>query len=112
MKLNDIHRLEIRMCWPNPDNVCLEGGCAHCAEGPDSTWVSLDDVHAYVNRRRDSVRGRHGQHVSLWKAFRYGVAHDWHNLPKRKLNVRRARAWHGTLTDRIYTGWEHMQRED
>lgn len=112
MKLSDIHNIEIRMCWPDPDDVCLEGGCVHCAEGANSAWVPLNDVYAYVNRRRDSRPGRGNRWVSLWKAFWYGAHHDWHNLPKRKLNVRRARAWHGTLTDRNYTGWEHMQRED
>lgn len=112
MKLGDIHQLEIRMCWPNPDDVCLEGGCIHCAEGSDSTWVPLDEVHAYVHARRDVQTGRHNRVISLRRAFEYGLRTDWHNLPKRKLNVRRARAWHGTLSDRIYTGWEHMQRED
>lgn len=112
MKFGDINQLEIRMCWPNPDNVCLEGGCAHCAEGSDARWIPLDEVMVYADKHRVATMGRHGQMGSLYDAFTYGMHHDWHNLPKRKLNVRRARVWHGTLADRIYAGWEHMQREE
>lgn len=112
MRIGDTHQLEIRLCWPNPDAICLEGGCIHCAEGPDSRWVPLDDVHAYANGSGNAARDRHGRWQSLWNAFSYGLAHDWFNLPKRKLNVRRARAWSGTLTDRHYAGWEHMQRDE
>lgn len=111
MLLSDIKQLEIRMCWPNPDNVCLEGGCIHCAEGANSKWVTLEEVRALVLKQLDTVRGRHGHRASLKKAFFYGLHTGWHNLPKRKLNVRRARAWHGTPDDQHYTGWEHMQRE-
>jgi hypothetical protein len=23
----------MRICWPNPDATCLEGGCVHCQDG-------------------------------------------------------------------------------
>lgn len=98
--------IEIRMCWPDPDDVCLAGGCIHC---PDATWVPLEEVHAYADRHRVATQGRHVV-GSRWDGFRYGMTHWWWNYPKRKLNVRRARAWSGTPDDRQYAGWEEMQR--
>lgn len=106
MNLFDIKQFEIRMCWPDPDDVCLEGGCIHCAEGAESSWVTIVEVYAYATDRL-----QHGEDTSMRNAFHYGLVHDWYNLPKRRLNVRRAHAWVGTLDDRHYTGWEHLQRE-
>jgi hypothetical protein len=25
-------RRKLRICWPKPDDVCVEGGCAHCGD--------------------------------------------------------------------------------
>lgn len=33
------------ICWPDPDAVCLEGGCGHCV---DHELVALSRVAAYA----------------------------------------------------------------
>lgn len=107
MNLQVIRNIEIRMCWPDPDDVCLQGGCIYC---PDGKWVPLEEVHAYADRHRVAEPGRTAGVTSRWDSYRYGSATWWWNYPKRKLNVRRARAWSGTPDDRQHTGWEEMQR--
>lgn len=34
-----------RICWPNPDEVCLQGGCLYCEDGK---LVSLDNIRNYA----------------------------------------------------------------
>lgn len=59
-----------RICWPNPDATCLEGGCTYCA---DQSFVSGVKIALYIeltptvkNRGNDEV-------VSSEKAQAYGV---------------------------------------
>lgn len=39
---------KIRICWPNPDSVCLQGGCIHCADaekrGVREVLATLNDA--------------------------------------------------------------------
>lgn len=50
---------ERRICWPNPDAVCLQGGCGYCNEKP---FQPLDKILRYAQR--------HG----LPESYRYGCA--------------------------------------
>jgi hypothetical protein len=54
-----------RICWPNPDKVCLEGGCLYCEDGP---LTSLDNIRSYASS--------HG----LMKAFMYGLRNLEHRI--------------------------------
>jgi hypothetical protein len=38
------------ICWPNPDEVCLQGGCIYCVEGPTKTEAQVRAYAATVNR--------------------------------------------------------------
>lgn len=32
-----------RICWPNPDSVCLEGGCSYCNKEEFQTYTVIKD---------------------------------------------------------------------
>lgn len=34
-----------RICWPNPDSVCLQGGCGYCNDGDFQT---LETIYGYA----------------------------------------------------------------
>jgi hypothetical protein len=38
----------IKICWPKPDEVCLQGGCSYCRE---SNFVELPAVREYARER-------------------------------------------------------------
>jgi hypothetical protein len=42
------HARKRRICWPNPDQVCLQGGCVLCQ---DEVLVSLDNIRVYAVRK-------------------------------------------------------------
>lgn len=61
-----------KICWPNPDATCLEGGCVHCDSGQTKT---LEQVRRYVETVLE-VPDRCGDTFQLAnKAFDYGVRH-------------------------------------
>lgn len=62
---------QVMICYPNPDIVCLEGGCTHCDDS--GTWWMLEALQAYAYER---------DHHHL-KAYWYGSDHGWHNRPKK-----------------------------
>lgn len=39
----------IRICWPNPDSVCIQGGCLWCQDAKVKTEVKR--VELYVDRK-------------------------------------------------------------
>jgi hypothetical protein len=41
-----------RICWPDPDAVCLQGGCSYCNEGDFQT---LRTIYRYA-RDHDMLR--------------------------------------------------------
>jgi hypothetical protein len=36
------------ICWPNPDQICLQGGCIYCADGPHSRWVAEHELDTFA----------------------------------------------------------------
>lgn len=56
-----------RICWPNPDRVCLQGGCGYCNTHPFRT---VDAIWRWVEATDDPV---------LRGSFRYGEAWHWGN---------------------------------
>ncbi|ANA86043.1 hypothetical protein BH766_gp74 [Gordonia phage Demosthenes] len=64
-----------RICWPNPDATCLEGGCGYCN---DEKFQKLEDISDYAwNAGRVHHRG--GQSVDAWDAYNDGLGHGFWN---------------------------------
>lgn len=40
-----------KICWPNPDSVCLEGGCSYCNGGE---WKTHTEILSYINSLENS----------------------------------------------------------
>lgn len=57
------------MCYPNPDVVCLEGGCIHCVDS--DTWWTLGALQKYAEDN------------DMVKALEFGDRHFWWNLKKK-----------------------------
>jgi hypothetical protein len=61
-----------RICWPDFDEVCLQGGCLYCN---DSKFV---DVEVILRKVRESAD------EGMLNSFRYGEAHRWHNADTKE----------------------------
>ena len=59
----------VRICWPVPDKVCLQGGCVHCRDEPLRT---IAQVTAFAEER------------GLAEDFRYGLAGNHGNFGVRR----------------------------
>ena len=46
----------MKICWPNPDATCLEGGCVHCQDGKE---VSAEKVESWASKA-GQVKNRYG----------------------------------------------------
>lgn len=65
-----------RICWPNPDATCLEGGCGFCNAG---AWKPISIIETYA-KQAGIVRHRgNGARVDAWDAYIYGRTHLFHN---------------------------------
>jgi hypothetical protein len=53
-----------RICWPTPDEVCLQGGCLYCNDRPFRTLLQI------------RVYAREAGYLA---AYNYGEAHDFWN---------------------------------
>lgn len=66
-----------RICWPDFDRTCLEGGCGYCNKNPFRNVTSIE---------RAVKRGKGlGAIADLQRAFDYGLKHNWHNAESRRL---------------------------
>lgn len=65
----DTTKEQRRICWPNPDGVCLEGGCGYC------NYERFRDVK--------SIRKYVDKHPELEKDFIYGMQRGWNNAKSR-----------------------------
>lgn len=63
-----MRKQERRICWPNPDEVCLEGGCMYCNDNP---FKLVDDIEVYAEAR------------DLMDSFIYGGSRNWNNAESR-----------------------------
>lgn len=55
----------IRICWPNPDKVCLQSGCGHCQDSLHVLRVTSVSEYAAEN--------------GMGKDFAYGLGCNWAN---------------------------------
>jgi len=62
---------QVMMCHPNPDKVCLAGGCIHCEDS--ATWWTVDAIRAYAVTKDQAY----------WEEYLFGYQHWWWNLPKK-----------------------------
>lgn len=53
----------IRICWPDPDFICLQGGCIHCADS--NRVISVVAVARYAEKQE------------LDEEFAYGLERNW-----------------------------------
>lgn len=60
-----------RICWPNPDAVCLEGGCIYCR---DEAFQKITDIKKYC-KNYDETCGEYRD--SYVEALNYGLEHDF-----------------------------------
>lgn len=71
---------ERRICWPDFDATCLEGGCLHCDGHPFRPIAVIKEkaeaMGMTTNRYGNGV-------VNAMAAFRYGQKHDWNNAESR-----------------------------
>ncbi len=59
-----------RICWPEPDATCLEGGCIHCEDHPFRT---VNVIESYC-KRVGSIHSRcNEEHKDMLKSFQYGL---------------------------------------
>jgi hypothetical protein len=58
-----------RICWPNPDATCLQGGCIHCSDHP---YRSVDKIKRYAERLGDLPNRCGDETTNALKAFQYG----------------------------------------
>jgi hypothetical protein len=59
-----------RICWPEPDATCLEGGCTWC---PDAEPRSEFEIHRYA-QQAGQVPNRSGNGTKdAMQAYRYGM---------------------------------------
>lgn len=62
---------QVMICHPNPDVVCLEGGCIHCVDS--GTWWTIDALEHYATEK--GIKHRY--------AFLFGRNHWWWNQRKK-----------------------------
>lgn len=58
-----------RICWPDPDATCLEGGCGHCDGYP---YRGVDKIRAYAVKAGELPNRYGGGTKDALKAFLYG----------------------------------------
>lgn len=69
-----------RICWPDPDATCLEGGCIHCNDYPYrkvteiSRWAVLSGP---VNDRCGD------QTKDAYSAYLWGCARGWPGIEQK-----------------------------
>lgn len=62
---------KIRICWPNPDATCLEGGCIHCQHAEPRL---ISEVEAYALNQDRLPNRCGGKTVDAWEAYLDGVS--------------------------------------
>lgn len=73
-----------RICWPEPDATCLEGGCIYCN---DHDFVSLDAIRAYA-QNAGVLQNRGSGEQDAMEAFLWGLRNGF---PKADTGRKRRR---------------------
>lgn len=83
-----------RICWPNPDATCLEGGCGYCNDSP---FRALAVIRKYAESAGQVHNRNGGKTQDAVTAYNYGFRHNFFNAETRgplgdKLEARRKMA--------------------
>jgi hypothetical protein len=70
---------ERRICWPNPDATCLNGGCSYCNDHPFRTLASIE---RYARKAGVLPHRGNGEDDAL-HAFQYGYSNQFFNAETR-----------------------------
>jgi hypothetical protein len=68
-----------RICWPNPDATCLEGGCIHCN---DHSLRSIASIRRYA-LGAGTLPNRGVGTQNAYEAFMRGLTAGWHGVETR-----------------------------
>lgn len=68
-----------RICWPDPDATCLNGGCWYCNSHP---FRSLRSIRAWAERAGVLQHRAIGEDDAM-TAFLYGLENDFFNTETR-----------------------------
>lgn len=71
---------ERRICWPNPDATCLEGGCMYCN---DYKFRSVDSIWRYCEREYIVYNRGDDQQRDPLDVFKWGHERNWSNAESR-----------------------------
>lgn len=70
-----------KICWPDPDSVCLEGGCGYCNSG---VWKSVEAIEVYAYKVGiKTLEG--GGTADYPRSFRWGRDYGWPNTERRTI---------------------------
>lgn len=75
-----------RICWPNPDAVCLQGGCGYCNT---YRFRNVTSIEKWVDKQH---------RPELTESFQYGQTNNWFNANSRSTNTQREETMTETLT--------------
>jgi hypothetical protein len=76
-----------RICWPDPDWCCLEGGCGYCNDGP---FKNVGQIARYAREVgvREYPEAEGGGTRDYWASFVWGRNYGWPNTQKRTVPKR------------------------
>jgi hypothetical protein len=69
-----------RICWPNPDATCLNGGCVHCNGYP---FRALTTIRRWAEKAGPVDQRCKATGESAIEAFRWGERRDFANAETR-----------------------------
>lgn len=90
--------MQLKICWPDPDATCLEGGCIHCESG--GTWVDVKVLKQWASDASALAQRGVSTRKSARDAFQYGAQSGWWNMLKRKRA--NGRAFYGSASQPQY----------
>lgn len=72
-----------KICWPNPDATCLEGGCSWCEiDGEIKTEKQLVE---YINNVVEVQNRGNSNYVNSKEALEWGIRHNRNNIWKGEM---------------------------
>jgi hypothetical protein len=69
-----------RICWPEFDATCLEGGCGYCNDNP---YRSMRSIERKAKKMGTTYNRGNGKKRDPMEAFQYGRDHHWNNADSR-----------------------------